>query len=359
MTENDVYKLLLAPVSIIYTAITSVRNFLYDHKILLSNTFDIPLICIGNMSVGGDGKTPHTEYLIQLLAHKITVATLSRGYKRTTKGYKIANWNNNETAETLGDEPYLYFAKYGQYIAVAVGENRVNAVINIAGQVPNVGVILLDDAFQHRSIHCGLNILVTDFANPFYADFPLPSGRLREWRSGYKRADIIIVSKCPANLSEQNAEEIRQRIQPTQSQGVYFTTFQYLDLYSLKNSAERVKPEHIKQALFVSGIAKPSLAIEYLTSKNVLVETLLFDDHHAFSIDDVQKMLSRLPNELTADKYIITTEKDATRLLPFADFFVQNSINVFVLPIQVSFLFDKQEEFNFLIKKYVGLPLFS
>lgn len=341
-----------------YGLVVSIRNFLYNKKILLSNSFDIPLICIGNLSVGGDGKTPHTEYLIKLLQNDIPIATLSRGYKRDTRGFRLANINNEESARTIGDEPFLYFLKY-KNIFVSVGENRVNAVISLLNQLPFLRCIILDDAFQHRAIHAGLNILISDYANPYFDDELLPIGRLREHKNGAERADIIIISKCDSNLTIDESLDIIKKINVKPTQGVYFTTINYSNLYALFQPEMSQNINDVGACFFFSGIAKPNHAIEYFTKHNIQIYSTIFPDHHYFSLQDLDKIVQDFEAIPLEKKYLITTEKDATRLLAFRAYFEDKNIPVYILPIQVQFLFNKEEEFRLLIKKYVNLPLFD
>lgn len=310
------------------------------------------------MSVGGDGKTPHTEYLIQLLQQKLPLATLSRGYKRETRGFILAGNQSVQNARTLGDEPFLYFLKY-KNIFVSVGENRVNAVIALLNQVPFLKCIILDDAFQHRAIHAGLSIIVSDFAMPFFEDEIIPLGRLRESSKGASRADIIIISKCKNDLTENERDIIIQKINPKPSQGVYFTSFEYDSLYQFLNPDNRIKFTDIAACYFFSGIAKPENAILFLQQQQINVVSKIFPDHYFFTESDMEAVFTDFNNIQSSRKCIITTEKDATRLIEFSAYFQAKNIEIYILPIRVKFLFDKGEEFNLLIKKYLGLPLFE
>ncbi|MEL6943865.1 MAG: tetraacyldisaccharide 4'-kinase, partial [Bacteroidota bacterium] len=232
MLQNLV-KILLAPFSLLYGLGISIRNVFYQNGVLKSVEFNIPTISVGNLSVGGAGKTPHVEYLIRLLKDYINVATLSRGYKRKTKGFMLVNPKNS--AEGVGDEPLQYKRKFPD-IVVAVGESRTMAIPEIMSKAPNTQVVLLDDAFQHIAIKPSLNILLTEYDHPFSEDYLLPSGRLREWRSAYQRADTIIVTKCPFDLTLEAKEKMLHKLQALPSQKVFFSYYQYGNPYYIFNS---------------------------------------------------------------------------------------------------------------------------
>jgi tetraacyldisaccharide 4'-kinase len=245
-------KPLLYPLSLLYGVIIWIRNKLYDAGIISSIQFSVPVISVGNLSTGGTGKTPHIEYLINLLQYEYKVATMSRGYKRRTQGFYLAGQNTD--AGTIGDEPMQFHLKYPE-VAVSVCEDRMTGIPRLLGEKAEIEVVLLDDAFQHRSVKPGLNILITDYAKPFYKDFILPFGSLRESRKAYKRADIIIVSKCPDQLDESQKESIRSRIKPLPHQSLFFTGIAYRPMVNFFSGAEfrPVKPNII----LVCGIAKP------------------------------------------------------------------------------------------------------
>ena len=226
------FRFVLFPLSIIYGFVIWVRNKLYDKNILKSASFNFPVICVGNLSVGGTGKTPMVEYLIRLLKTEYKVATMSRGYKRKTKGFAIAN--NNTTALDIGDEPMQFYKKFPD-ITVSVAEERLVSIPQLLHDKPNTNVIILDDAFQHRQVKAGLNILLTEYRDLFTRDFILPAGNLRDLKSSYKRADIIVVTKCKSHLNEEEKSQIIKEIKPLAHQKIFFTKIEYASPYHLFN----------------------------------------------------------------------------------------------------------------------------
>jgi tetraacyldisaccharide 4'-kinase len=344
----SVFRFLLYPLAPVYGAVVWLRNKLYDSGFFSSIEFSPPVICVGNLSVGGTGKTPHVEYLVRLLQYRFKVATMSRGYKRRTQGFLLADANTN--ALRIGDEPMQYHMKYPELV-VSVAEERITGIPRLLQLKPEVEVILLDDAFQHRSVKAGMNILITDLSKPFYKDFVLPVGTLREKRDAYKRAHIIIVSKCPANLSVQEAKEIESKIAPLPHQHVFFTAIQYDEPYDLF-SLETVSLSNTN-AIFVCGIAKPEPAIEYLKGKVQAVHPLTYADHHYFLNNDLEEIKETYANWDVHNKIIVTTEKDAARLALHSDKLKDWGVKIAVLPIAVSFLFNKATEFDAIISAYV------
>jgi tetraacyldisaccharide 4'-kinase len=322
----------------LYGFITSIRNFLFDKGILKSYSFDIPIIAVGNLSVGGTGKTPQIEYLIRLLSPKYKVATLSRGYKRQSKGFILADSTSN--AEILGDEPFQFFKKF-KNIQVAVDADRKNGIEQLLSQTNKPEVILLDDAFQHRKVKAGFYILLTSYGDIYSDDFMLPTGNLRESRSGAKRADLIIVTKCPANLSVDEQNKIKSKLNLALTQDLYFSFIDYDD--SIYSEDKTMKVDEIKNVdkLLLAGIAKPEPFFAYLQSRND--EKLVYSDHHHFSDKDLLEIKIKSQN-----KIIITTEKDFVRL--------KGSISkeqLFYLPIRSSFL-SASDNFDKTITNYVG-----
>lgn len=312
---------ILFPFSLLYGAITSLRNFLYNKNILKSTEFALPIIAVGNLSVGGTGKTPMVEYLVRLLSPKHDLVTLSRGYKRTSKGYLLADVGTK--MEDIGDEPFQYFSKF-KNIHVAVDANRVEGVANTLKLLPNTNLIILDDAFQHRKIKAGFYILLTSFDDLFFNDFLLPAGNLRESRSGVQRADVVIVTKCPPNLSVEKQNEIKKKIK-VNPENVFFSTIQYsTEIFSQK---EKLKLEELaSDFIAVAGIAKPNYFYNYLQCSQE--NCLTFPDHHSFSERDLEKIINKAKG-----KKIITTEKDYMRLQGLLP---ENQL--YYLPIEVRFL---------------------
>lgn len=327
---------LLFPIAVLYGWITDFRNFLYDKGVLKSYSFDIPIIAVGNLSVGGTGKSPQIEYLIRLLSDNYKIATLSRGYKRKSEGFILANADVN--AAILGDEPFQFHKKFPT-IQVAVDANRKNGIEQLLSLKAKPDVILLDDAFQHRKVKAGFYILLTAYNDFFYNDFLLPTGMLRESRNGVKRADMIIVTKCPKDLSEIAQEEIRTKIGTMQS--VYFTFIDYDD--SIFSDTNKLDLRSICESkkLVVAGIAKPKPFYDFLKVDDS--NTITFSDHHHFTDIDVETIKNKAKNEI-----IITTEKDFVRLNDKLQ-----SNNLYYLPIQSSFV-SGQDNFDKTILNYVG-----
>ena len=333
----------LFPFAIVYGFITSIRNFLFDKGILKSHSFDIPIIAVGNLSVGGTGKTPQIEYLIRLLSPKYKIATLSRGYKRKSAGFILADSNSN--AEILGDEPFQFYKKFNT-IQVAVDANRKNGIEQLLSQTNRPEVILLDDAFQHRKVRAGFYILLTSYGDLYSDDFILPAGNLRESRTSAKRANLVVVTKCPATLSPDEQEKIKAKLNLSSSQELYFSCIDYDE--SIYSEDKKIKVDEIQNEnkLLLAGIAKPEPFFKYLQSENV--EKLVFPDHHHFS----EKDLFEIENKAQG-KIIITTEKDYVRL--------KGSIptdQLFYLPIRSSFL-SASEKFDKTITNYVEKPTSS
>lgn len=323
---------------------------MYDNKTFKSVKFDFPVILVGNLSAGGTGKTPHIEYLIYLLQYVYRVSTLSRGYGRRSHGFIIGE--TNTTATQIGDEPRQFKTKFPETV-VSVSEDRVLAVPRLLGEHPEVDVILLDDAFQHRGIKAGLSILVTEYNNLFTRDYLIPVGWLREARSNYHRADIIIVSKCPTGITVDESEKIIKEIKPYSYQKIYFSTIQYGPLYSFNDAQRRLSLEKDTDVLLVCGIAKFEELKNHLGqhARNVYVRD--YRDHHRFDRYDMEAIRETFTNLGEVKKVIITTEKDAARLEEFRDWFLQNKIEIFVQPIVVQFLLNGSEQFNADIIQYI------
>lgn len=327
---------LLFPFAILYGFITSLRNYLYDKGILKSYSFDIPVIAVGNLSVGGTGKTPQIEYLIRLLSPNYKVATLSRGYKRKSEGFILADAAT--TAEILGDEPFQYFKKFPD-IQVAVDADRKNGIEQLLNQKSRPEIILLDDAFQHRKVKAGFYILLTAYEDLFCDDFMLPTGNLRESRNGAKRANLIIVTKCPLDITELEQQNIKNKL--AVDLPIYFSSIDYDDKVYNDTESLAVSDLKLTPKMLLAGIAKPKPFFDYLqTDKD---EVMTFSDHHHFSESDILNIKSR-----AIDKIIVTTEKDFVRL----DAKILRK-QLFYLPIKSKFL-SNQESFDTIIFNYVG-----
>lgn len=344
----SVVRIFLYPFALIYGAIVWLRNKFYDADVFASIEFSVPVITVGNLSVGGTGKTPHVEYLIRLLQYRYRVATMSRGYKRRTQGFMIAGENTN--AVQIGDEPMQYHMKFPE-LTVCVAEERMTGIPQLLLNRPDREVVLLDDAFQHRSVKAGLSILITDYAKPFYSDHVLPFGTLREGRDAYKRADVIIVSKCPADMDKHMADEMAAKIQPLPHQKLFFTSINYDVPYDFFTK----EPYNLraKNAVLVCGIAKPAPLISYLQGVCNDVHVLSYADHHYFYSKDLEEIKAAFQNWDVQDKVIVTTEKDAARLLVHADKIKEWGIQLVVLPIAVSVLFGQGNEFDNMVTSYV------
>lgn len=328
---------ILFPFSILYGIVTSLRNFLFDKGILKSYSFDLPVIAVGNLSVGGTGKTPQIEYLIRLLSPKYKIATLSRGYKRKSEGFVLAD--DNSDAAILGDEPFQFYKKF-PVIQVAVDANRKNGIEQLV-KLSQPDIILLDDAFQHRKIKAGLYILLTSYGDLYADDFILPAGNLRESRNGAERAKIIVVTKCPPSLSAKEQDRIQKKLKIDSDQRLCFTSIAYDEFVFSEEKQLSVSEIKDVDKLLLAGIAKPEPFFAYLQSENDVI--LRFPDHHHFTEKDIQEIKNK-----AQDKKIITTEKDFVRLkgkLPDSQ--------LFYLPIKSNFI-SGGEDFDKTILNYVG-----
>lgn len=328
---------LLFPITLIYDAVTRTRNFFYDKSIFTSSVFDVPTIVVGNLSTGGTGKSPQIEYLIRFLSKKYKIATLSRGYKRKTEGFVLANESSNSSS--IGDEPFQFYKKF-KNILVAVDANRKHGIEQLLNLNNKPDIILLDDAFQHRKVKAGFYILLTPYADLYCNDYIIPAGNLRESRAGANRANVVLVTKCPASLSENEKLNIEKRLNLNKNQQLFFTKIQYDDFVYNQESKISISEILSKPKLIVAGIANPKPFFDFLKSDNNL--ELFFQDHHDFSASDVLKI-----KQLAGDKIIITTEKDFVRL-----FEKLNCKNLFYLPIKNSFL-ENETVFQKLILDYL------
>lgn len=329
---------ILFPLAVLYGWVTQLRNFLFDNGTLQSTAFDLPVIAVGNLSVGGTGKTPMIEYLIRLLSANYKIATLSRGYKRQSKGFVLAG--DKASAATIGDEPFQFHQKFPE-IFVAVDADRTNGIQNLLGQNPKPEIILLDDAFQHRKVRAGFYILLTAYGDLYADDFMLPTGNLREGRSGAKRADVILVTKCPPDLSSKAQNQIRKKLNIGKSQQLFFTAIAYDDKVYSEDQTLNVGEIQSTSKLLLAGIAKPKPFFDYLQRDGDTV--MEFPDHHHFSATDIASIVEKAGN-----RKIITTEKDYVRLKDQIP-----SDQLFYLPIKSAFL-SNAESFEQTIKNYVG-----
>ncbi len=348
--QDPIIRILLIPFSLLYGLGVSLRDFFYRQKLLVSVKFDLPVISVGNLSIGGAGKTPHIEYLIRLLRPYLEVATLSRGYRRKTSGHQVVQVNS--TAEQVGDEPLQFKRKFPD-VLVTVNESRALGIPQVIQDQPQTQVVLLDDAFQHRSVTPGLNILLTEYSRPFTKDFLLPSGRLREWRSAYRRADVIVVSKCPDDITDEEKLRMTQEINPFSHQQVFFSSYRYLQPYYILNPTYRIDLQEDISVLLVCAIANTDYLRSYLEDTVGTVRVREYEDHHYFTDDDleeIEKVFTLLPG---SKKLILTTEKDAMRLELHRKWLLEKRFPVMVLPVEVYFHFNEGERFDKIVKTFL------
>ncbi|MDR0658139.1 MAG: tetraacyldisaccharide 4'-kinase [Mediterranea sp.] len=347
----------LYPVSFLYGMGAGLRNKLFDWGILRSKSFDIPIVCVGNLTVGGTGKTPHIEYLVRLLQDKYRIAVLSRGYRRKTNGYVLAGPESN--ARSIGDEPCQIKNKFPR-ISVAVDGKRVRGINNLLKPEEPGGIetILLDDAFQHRYVNPGLNILLTDYHRLFCDDTLLPAGRLRESEKGKSRAQIIIVTKCPADIKPIDFTAIAERLRLYPYQKLFFSSLQYgrlTPVFPESGITERELPslKSAEQVLLVTGIASPAVMEEEIRKYTCRMELLSFGDHHNFGNKDI-RLITEQFHKSEGEKLIITTEKDAARLAAHPAVGKELKKHIYALPVEVKILQDQEDTFNKIIIEYVG-----
>ncbi len=316
-TKNRFLKCMLTPLSWIYGAVTAVRNWCFDHNILPHEEFDVPIVGIGNLTVGGTGKTPHTEYVVGMLSMDYNIAVLSRGYKRKTKGFLVAN--SNSTPDSIGDEPMQIYQKYGARVKVAVCEDRRKGIKELLNAYPEIQLIVLDDSFQHRYVKPKVSILLMDFNRPVYKDHLLPLGRLRESSHQINRADMVVVTKCPDELMPLNYRLVSKELDLMPYQSLYFSRFIYGGLlpvfpddepYSV--SLDSLTAEDT--VMLLTGIANPRDFVRHFKDYPFKVKVCHFPDHHNFSRVDLKNLYEKFDNLSGKRKIIITTEKDSVRL---------------------------------------------
>ena len=345
-------RILLAPLSWLYAIVLYIRHWLYDSGIVGSESFSVPTICIGNLSFGGTGKTPHTEYLIRLLRDKFNVAVLSRGYGRKTTGFVLAK--ENTTYEQIGDEPLLYHKKYDN-ITVAVDEDRPGGVTRLMRLEKTPDVVLLDDAYQHRRIKPGMNILLTEYYNIYKKDMLVPAGNLRDVKGAAKRADIIIVTKSPRVLLPYDKRDVIDVLNAKPYQKVFFTYIDFQGLKPINNLAMETQPQNIKSIYLFCGIANPYPLEDHLKRKYNTLITNYFGDHHSFSDADIDAIIDGYNSVIGKSKIVVTTEKDLMRLTKDSYLSRFENVPLFTIPIEVHFNDEKEEEiFKNLILDYVG-----
>jgi tetraacyldisaccharide 4'-kinase len=333
------FRILLLPFAVLYWFIIAIRNWLYNTGIKRSLSFGLPVICVGNLSVGGTGKSPMVEFLVKHLKDRFRVATVSRGYKRKTRGYVLAS--EQTTAVDVGDEPMLFHRKFPD-VPIAVGEERLVAIPQLLHDRPDTQAVILDDAFQHRAIKAGFNILLTDYGNLFTRDFYLPTGDLRDLKSSYKRADVIVVTKCRPDLKEEKKKQIIEEINPLPHQEIFFTSIAYGPLYHItQNTSFSIQEQ--TEVLLVTGIANPKPLKRYLEERINTYYMMHYSDHHIFTLIDWREIRKRFDNIQSPGKIILTTEKDAMRLQKFEQEI--DGMPFYVIPIEHKFLFNQTTEF--------------
>jgi tetraacyldisaccharide 4'-kinase len=342
-------RLILLPFSWIYGSVTAIRNLFFYWGWFKQTSFPKPVIALGNLTVGGTGKTPHADYLITLLKPFYKVGLVSRGYMRQTKGVVVSQASS--TAAEIGDEPMQLKRKHKELTVVA-SEKRVLGVDACLGHPSQPDVVVLDDAFQHRYVKPGLSILLIDYRRPIWRDFVLPAGNLREFRCGKKRADIVIITKCPSHLRDDEAREISLKLKLKPNQPLYFTSFEYGLPYALYGN-EKVEILHDDKLIALSAIASPGPFIDYLKSQYVDVEIVTYGDHHAFTLQEMQQLAYQFEKADNQRKWIVITEKDAVKILEINNIPTIVKSAIIVLPIEPAFLFNQIEKFNQQILEYV------
>ncbi|WP_405576282.1 tetraacyldisaccharide 4'-kinase [Winogradskyella sp. Asnod2-B02-A] len=328
-------RIILFPIVPVYYLITWLRNWLFDAGIKSSKSYDFPVICVGNLSTGGTGKTPMIEYLIRILKDDKDLATLSRGYKRKTEGFVLADESAN--ADTIGDEPFQFYRKFKD-VRVAVDADRQNGIAELRMLQPQPEVVLLDDAFQHRKVKAGFNILLTSYNNLYYKDMVLPTGNLREPRSGAKRADLIVVTKCNKDITETEKQKITSKLKLLKQQQLFFS---YVDYGShVVSDSKEMELAKLSKFTLVTGIANAKPLVKFLNEKGLKFDHLEYSDHYNFKPSDIETLASK--------SLIITTEKDYVRLSANEKL----KSKLFYLPIEIKI--DKSEEFKAAVQVFVS-----
>lgn len=355
---------MLTPLSWIYGAVTGVRNWLFDSKVLKEKEYDVPVISVGNLTVGGSGKTPHVEYIVSCLAMDKKVAVLSRGYKRNTKGFILAN--SKSTPRQIGDEPYQIYQKFGKYIQVAVCENRQKGIEELMRLFPDLELIVLDDAFQHRWVKPKVSVLLTDYERPFYNDRLLPLGRLRESIFQVNRADIVVVTKCPDDLTPLNFRLASKSLNLMTYQQLFFSRYEY---GKLKPVFQDDSPYSVSLSslgsddavLALTGIAHPRHFVRHFKMYPFKVKVSHFPDHHDFSRKDIEKIAEKFNAMPGKRKIIVTTEKDAVRLMNNPYFPKDIKPYTFFLPVQVRMIrgIDNNDFIESIRASISASPVFS
>lgn len=333
-------RILLLPFAILYNLVTRLRNYLYDRGLKPSIRFDLPVICIGNLTVGGTGKTPMTEHLIRLLHQQHSVATLSRGYGRKTSGFRISG--PSDTAASIGDEPLQFYKKYHDIVTVAVGEDRAYAIPHILQECEDVQVILLDDAFQHRRVRPSFSILLTDYHRPFYDDLVLPAGRLREARKGASRADVIVVTKCPTEITEDAMMAMEKSVRRHADKPVFFAGIHYGEAVRFGGHTASIQ----EQVVLITGIANARPLKDYVAQSFTIIRHIDHADHHAYSAGDLVTLNALLKENPRVS--FLTTEKDMVKLDAPEFREAIRGLPFFYIPIETEFL-KNGEDFDAMV----------
>lgn len=344
-------KRLLLPISLLYSFVLFLRHKLYDWKILKSKSYNIPNICVGNLNLGGTGKTPHIEYLIRLLSDKYDIAVLSRGYGRKTQGYLLAN--DTHTHNDIGDEPLQYFTKFNN-IKVAVDESRCEGMDRLFQENKPPQVVLLDDAYQHRKIKPGLNILLTDYYSLYSDDHLVPAGNLRDIKKAAQRAEIIVVTKSPNVITPYYRRDVENKLKPLPHQKVFYSYIEYLDFQPLSKISHEMDIKEAKTVLLLCGIANTYSLEDHIKRKYNTISKIKFNDHHNFTEKDVDMIIDKYNNTIGKNKVIVTTEKDAMRLINTSFINKFDDIPVFTIPIKIKFHKEDGTSFDDEILKYIN-----
>ena len=337
---------LLFLLSIIYGCVMVIRNLLFDYGVFKSYSYNIPIICIGNLSAGGTGKTPHIQHIITILKDKFNIAILSRGYGRDNSNLQYVNTSSN--VQSVGDEP-LQIKKNNPECLVLVEKNRNKGVKDIIKNHPQTEIILLDDGFQHRWLQAGLNIIITTFASPYYEDHHMPLGALRESRTEAARADVIIFSKSPNNIDSIKRDKMIKKLSLSEHQQAYFSNIEYSYIKSIKNN-EQVNELHKKSITLVTGIANPNYLIQYLKEEGHNINHIKYSDHYNYNDNDITNILEQYNKDISTDKIILTTEKDAVKLRNYKD--ILDTANVYYICIEINF--EQKQKFEKQILDYVN-----
>jgi len=326
------YAYLFAPAAFLFQGITAARNFLFDRGLIPSQKSPIPTLIVGNLSVGGTGKTPWVEFLVRKLRDEVAVGTLSRGYGRKTKGF--IQLLPSSTAAEVGDEPLQLYTHFKEEVPVFVGEDRVGATQKIQQLRPDLQLLILDDAFQHRRLNSDFRIVLTPYSSPFSKDYLLPMGRLRESRIGAKRADVVVVTKCPAELSQEGKNKLAEELAPylNSEADLFFSSLNYGSPYQVAGP----KQTEVTAVFALAGLADNAPFFTYCKQQYAVVDSFSFPDHYAYQADDASRILEVLGQEKVKNAVLLTTEKDAVKLKSLAATEIWSKIPIFALPIQVA-----------------------